>query len=1020
VTVAPLLLERLAENVSRRPDAPALVTPEGTTSYAELAVRAASTAEHLRRSGVSAGAIVGIHGRPSPSTLAAMIGVMSCGAAYLPADPSLPKLRLEAMLEDAAACVLLTDSALQVRCCPSRPLDPEPLTADPSDLRTDVGADLGAYVVYTSGSTGAPKGVAVAHGALGGFLSAVNERLCLDDSDVFLASTTISFDIAALELFLPLTLGGRVAFVPNAAPDDPDAFCWAAAAVRTTAMQGTPAFWRLLQLAAGLPPQLRVAIVGGETLPRDLAEWLRCAVGNAINAYGPCEATIWASTFDLSRGFDGVVPIGRPLANTVMYVLDRNGAPVPDGELGEIFIAGDGLAIGYVGRPELTAELFVANPFPGGGARMYATGDFGFRDAAGVFFFTGRGDGQVKIRGHRVEVEEVRNAVLGQPEIRDAVVVPVTAQGSGTELTAFIVPDPDLLRTRTVQVAKEQRRGWREVFDGLEDREPEQPDPQLLGWNSAVTHEAIPADEMHAWRDALVARILEFRPERVLEVGAGGGLVTAALAPHCREYVATDFALPAVSRLRSVLRREGLDHVETARLDAFELASLGESRFDCVVLNSVVQYFPDLNALTGVVAAAVSATRDGGLVLIGDVRDRRLLEAYHVWAHLLTTPGTSADEAAQVARRARYAESELTVDPAWFSSVAERLPRVAAIRHAPTQARLDNELGRFRYDAIVAVGPPTSLPSCAWLSWEPGLGSHIEELIASAHGPIGIRSIPNPRVSGIVELAERLTGRNEPPDALSSVLGQLSAAVEGIDPSDVAQLGRRCGCVAILDHTRGSGASYDVVFADVALSACAVRARIDFGSASDRPSRRPATEPAVRGALASLRSEIVPRVRRRLHKVLPQYMVPSGYVLVEELPRLVSGKIDRQTLDVLQAAGDRLSEPPRTEIERKLCRLWSDVLATEGIGRHDHFFETGGQSLAAAQLAARIRSTFRVEVDIRFVFDHPVLADLAAAIERTEVSGPQTPFRIPRATRVPYDEAKRAEESSGGAARRRR
>jgi amino acid adenylation domain-containing protein len=407
-------------------------------TYRQLNEYSNRLARHLRRQGIQEGSLVGVCVERSLLMLGAVLGVLKAGAAYLPLDPSYPASRLELVLADAKASLLLTQEQLASRLHTSGRvvcLDSEQtLWARESNENLNVAntADSLAYVIYTSGSTGQPKGVAIEHGALTNLLRSMEREPGLSASDTLVAVTTLSFDIAALELFLPLMAGARLVIAARDQVIDGFKLLNVLEQSKATVMQATPAGWRIL-LEAGWKGQPRLKVLcGGEALPRDLADSLLALSDDVWNVYGPTETTIWSSATRLEKR-SGPVPIGPPIANTQFYVLDDRLQPVPVGVTGELFIGGAGLARGYWHRPELTAEKFLPNPF--GTGRIYRTGDQARWLRDGHIELLGRSDFQVKVRGFRIELGEIETVLASHPAVRDAVSAAVET-GPGDKLLA--------------------------------------------------------------------------------------------------------------------------------------------------------------------------------------------------------------------------------------------------------------------------------------------------------------------------------------------------------------------------------------------------------------------------------------------------------------------------------------------------------------------------------------------------------------------------------------------------------
>ncbi|RKH54152.1 non-ribosomal peptide synthetase, partial [Corallococcus llansteffanensis] len=429
------------------PDAVAVVFGEQSLTYAQLEAQASRLARHLRRLGVGTEVRVGLCVERSLDMLVAVLAVLKAGGTYVPLDPAFPADRLAYMVESSGMPVLVSQRSLSSVLPPHSARvvlldgDAETIAAeDGSPLREAMPPEAVAYVLYTSGSTGRPKGVQVPHGAVARFLAALRETTGLSAKDVLVAVTTLSFDIAVLELFLPLSVGGRVVIASRDIAVDGARLAGLLQQRGATVLQATPSTWRLL-LEAGWEDRGLTALTGGEALPRELAEALLQRCGVLWNVYGPTETTVWSTAHAVRTGA-GSVPIGRPISGTQVYVLDSGLRPVPRGVPGELFIGGEGVTRGYLHRPDQTAERFIPDAYGGvPGSRVYRTGDRVRWAADGVLEYLNRVDHQVKLRGYRIELGEIE-AVLGQaPGVRDAAVV-VRGSAADARLVAYVVPRP--------------------------------------------------------------------------------------------------------------------------------------------------------------------------------------------------------------------------------------------------------------------------------------------------------------------------------------------------------------------------------------------------------------------------------------------------------------------------------------------------------------------------------------------------------------------------------------------------
>ncbi|MEK6222140.1 MAG: amino acid adenylation domain-containing protein, partial [Chloroflexota bacterium] len=438
------------QQASSTPKAIALQSEGEEYTYQKLNQQANQIAHYLLTMDVAPGDLVGIYLKRSANMLASLLGVLKTGAAYVPLDPAYPHDRIALMLDDAHVKVVLTDNGL-----------PEEIQAGNAKVvqwnthaetiakqskrkpKKNGSSDKSMYVIYTSGSTGKPKGVEVPHRAVVNFLSSMRDQPGLTQDDVLLAVTTLSFDIAVLEIFLPLTVGAKVVLSTREVSADGVQLAETIHQSGVTVMQATPSTWQMLIESGWQGKQDLKILCGGEALSRNLANKLVDKSAVLWNMYGPTETTIWSTCHQVEKA-NTPISIGKPIANTQIYLLDADLQPVPVGVNGEIYIGGHGVALSYLNRPDLTAEKFIQDPFSNmQHARLYKTGDFARYDKDGTLEYLGRGDQQVKIRGHRIELGEIEAAMLSHPSIQKAVVLAKAGLGNQKYLAAYYIKSDD-------------------------------------------------------------------------------------------------------------------------------------------------------------------------------------------------------------------------------------------------------------------------------------------------------------------------------------------------------------------------------------------------------------------------------------------------------------------------------------------------------------------------------------------------------------------------------------------------
>ncbi len=971
-------------------------------TYAELDQASSALAARLQSLGAGPGALVGVCLERSVEMVVGVLGVLKSGAAYVPMDPAFPAERLAVMIEDAAMPILVTQSSLsaslpahQAKVVQVDKLDLSPAAASAFIPPLSTALDALAYVIFTSGSTGRPKGVQVPHRAVVNFLESMRREPGLTSDDVLLSVTTLSFDIAGLELHLPLTTGATVVIANSDTVSDGNLLRRELESSGATVMQATPITWRLLMEAGWQSsPRLKI-LIGGEAVPRELVNQLAPRCASLWNMYGPTETTIWSTTTRLSAG-EGPVSIGRPIDNTQVYIVNRGMQPQPVGVPGELLIGGDGVATGYLHRAELTAEKFIADPFcQRPGARLYRTGDLARWRSDGTLECLGRLDFQVKIRGFRIELGEIEALLEQHPSVAQAVVVAREEPGEQKRLVGYVIP-------RAAGEASADTTHWREQWEmmfaqAIKDsggQKTESIDAVITGWTGIENA----GGQVNEWIQTTVARLQTFSPRRVFEIGCGTGQLLNRLLPDCESYCAADIAAPAVEALRA---QYASPKVRLLVRGAEDFTGIEERAFDTVIINSVAQYFPSADYLLKVVEGAVRATSDGGRVFVGDMQSFSLLEAFHTAAQLTRLPpGASVRDLRDRVQQRLQQENELSADPAFFEQLSGRLPRVTYVEILLRRGRIVNETTQFHYDVVLHVGrAPQQLKPAAWLDWDRDVASlaRVRELLSARPAMLAVRSVPNRRLAAELNLLKTLEG-----SAASVPVSQLSlAAPAGVDAEEFSALADEAGYRACL-RWEGDGRSGRLM---------AVLLRADQSGVPVFPETTPETRAAklVNVPVAGGFGEgLAAALREYLAARLPDYMVPGAFVALPVFPLTPNGKIDRKALPapVLRAVSKKEVVPPRTETERRLAAIWTEVLGVAEVGVNDDFFELGGDSLLSFRITNRANQA-GLALTPRHFFEHRTVAGLARALESMPQDGPPLAAARPLISRVSRDNFRR-------------
>ena len=878
------------EQAEQTPDAIAVTFAERQMTYRELNSRANQLAHYLMKQGVGPEVLVGICVERSLEMIIGILGILKAGGAYVPLDPTYPKERLVFMLEDSQATVLLTQQKLAAGL---PEIDAEVVYLDVSEYLAseakmpDVNPASGvasknlAYVIFTSGSTGRPKGVAVEHRQLVNYVRGVSERMEFELSWNFALVSTLAVDLGNTVVFPALCTGGCLHVISQERVMDSAALAEYLNRNSIDCLKIVPS--HLSALMTGPHPEKlmprRRLILGGEASHCEWVKGLRKLAPDCIifNHYGPTETTVGVLTHRVGKEQpslpSGTLPLGRPLPNTQVYILDEHQRPVPIGVAGELYIGGDGVARGYMNRPELTAERFVPNRLCNGpGALLYRTGDLARYRSNGNIEFLGRIDQQVKIRGFRIEPGEIEAALRSCPGVRDAAVITYEDTAGSNRLAAYIVPHKPVAMTLSAQRLYKLPNNL--LVAHLNKNETDYIYREIFELQAYLRHGITVNDG-----------------DVVFDVGANIGLFTVFVNQICKRPRVYAFEPnPVVHEIASVnAKAYGAD---------VKVLPCGLSSEDTT---AELTFFEGFSLLSG---------------FYSDVeKEKQVVKNF-----LINQQQTAQADMTELIEHA----DELLKD------------RFKARRFTTILRTLSGVIAEEKVDRIDLL--KINAEKSEW---------HVLQ---------GIEEEDWQKIQQIVlevDLSEHLP----PITTLLKKHGyeyviEQDALLDGTELCYIYAIRAAADRRLIREQTAGGHRRKLPVFGDTVLSA--------------------------------------DELRQRLLQRLPDYMVPSQYVLLETLPLTPSGKVDRRALPKLnldRSALENAYEGPRSPVEDLLAGIWCDVLGLKKVGIHDNFFELGGHSLLATQVISRLRKAFHVEIPLRSLFEMPTIAGLAIRIAQSQAEG---------------------------------
>jgi amino acid adenylation domain-containing protein len=964
------------------PDRVAIMHGNNHITYCALNNRSNQLAHYLRNLGVKIESVISICMERSIDMVVAIIGVLKVGGAYLSIDPIIPEERSYSILNDSGSEILITLSKFGENFLKYKGaiinLDQDwyKIKNNPSTnlIATNTSNNL-ACIVYTSGTSGKPKGVCILHAAILNRFNWMWEKYPFKTKDIFGQKTSPGFVDFIWESFGPLLRGIKSVIVDKWIINDYGLLFKCIKKHNITHLLLVPSLLEQFMLNNQFEFLLflKQLTLSGEKTSSKLAWKLKNINTDCIilNLYGSSEVAADATCCNIKQvswGNNKSI-IGNPISNIHVYILDKNMSHVKTMEIGEIYISGIGLARGYLSAPELTAARFLANPFSDTvekeHSRLYKTGDLAKYLTNGNIEYIGRNDNQVKIRGYRIELEEISQVLSSYKEIEYSVVLAKSfpqnnIYSENKYLVAYYLRKIDSKKIDNESFVNEWNQVYQLEYSSL-DKEDFSNNLQL--WKSSYTGAYISREEMYEWVNSTVERIMKLVPKVVLEIGSGTGLLLFNIIKDCDHYYAIDFSERANNYVINLADKLGYKDKITSMLSTADNIPYGQinKHYDTVILNSVVQYFPNIDYLSKVISSIISNFTGAGQIFLGDVRDFRLLKCFHYSIQKYKNKNFTKRQVIYFS----YRDKELLISPEYFIQLKKLYDKISYVEILPKIGIANNEMNNYRYDVILHINKDLENDIIVVDVKEDSFTkvTDIKQFLET-NNKNNLLLIKYPNLRIYQNYQEYLKFNDNLP-----IKKEYNKILSLTDIQELVQYsGYKSKC--FLDPV-------DPLYLNILLFKSPYSANIGLNYHLIYQSSNISNNPLISSKLID--NSFSRQLNKYLSMRLPEYMIPLYYVPLETLPLTTNGKLDKNALPDLELGTANLCVPPRNELEYKLCEIYADILglSEEIIGITDEFYKLGGNSLLAIRLLNELNKQLNLNVSLTSLLKKQTIESLS-------------------------------------------
>jgi len=964
--MAKSFLSQFKLSVENSPQKTALFFDNNCYSYEDIDRLSNHIAARIHNCCPAKEAIIPMVLERTPTMIITMLGILKAGTAFLPISPSSPCSRIQYILEETQAPLFFCDHDLRftppenILCIhPDEAMKTvhvfEPTTITPNQL---------AYVMYTSGSTGNPKGVMIEHQSMMNLFDSLADELSLSSNEIFIALTDYTFDISLIELLMPLMLGASIVLTEHGVVADGKKIKKHLRDFDITLMQATPLTWEILTKNGWENEGHMKILVGGEKFKTSLAQKLSYQKGNIWNVYGPTETSMWSMIYPLASPLSTEsVPLGKPLLNTDIRIIQDDESEIPG--CGELYIGGIGLARGYLNAPELTQEKFIIHE----NKRFYKTGDLVIPHGKGSCCYSRRKDDQLKFGGIRIEAGEIESTIEKEPFIKKAIVKIHEQNDYYKTLAAYIEIDEEVFFSHDSQIISENASFYmKKIYDETytHAKEYENDIINTCGWQNSFTGKNFSPDELYESYTHIKKRIKESSLDHVLEIGSGTGSLLLDYLSNAQKVSAFEISKEAIQYVKEQIPAPFQHKVEFYQESLINIHHIKE--YSCVIVNSVLQYLPSIKALLDSLRQLIKATKDGGVILIGDVRSMELLDVFLIVKHFSHHPDDEGKIPSNLFYKSR--DTEIVLSPLFFYALKKQVKDISWVDIHIKHGQYANELNFFRYDVTLHINKTIQEADCLSLGFnEIEKTDDIHALLnKNPLHPVKIHNIPYDRMKNLIQ---QLPVKNK-----EHIDKMIKMPVHEVSQKKIMLANE---LMAITSDSHEVFLQYQTTSPFNYLQLLL----------TPKPEGNPLVRPFDKEKIDSihgycrepfspwLQKFCVEHVKLNVRKHVMTWVNPSIYIWVEKWPQTTNGKLDKKAL-TLPHTMDNSAEG---SVLSKLKALWLNITGDNAL-ISEEFWTHGVSSLSMYYFLATINETFHIHMTYHEFHQHNTMEKVAAYIEK--------------------------------------